>query len=66
MGMENLPVVFEPIIRRVLVIGSILIVVCLGAIVLLLSGCGAGRYYDDNPRNMKNMTVEEIERELGE
>lgn len=34
MGMENLPVVFEPIIRWAL-IGGILIVVCIAAIVIL-------------------------------
>jgi len=30
---------------------------------LLLSGC-AGHYYEDNPRNMQNMTVEQLERAL--
>jgi hypothetical protein len=31
---------------------------------LLLSGC-AGHYYEDNPRNMQNMTADQLERELG-
>ncbi|WP_301011787.1 hypothetical protein [Mesorhizobium sp.] len=29
-------------------------------LILFLSGCGT--VYDDNPRNMRNMTAEQIER----
>lgn len=62
MGMEGLQDLATPVIRRVLIGFGILIAVCLVAIVIL-SGC-AGHYYDDNPRNMKNMTAEQIERAL--
>ena len=63
MGMEELQNP-EPVIRRVLIAAGILIVLCLAAVVLL-SGCG-GHYYEDNPRNMKNMTADQIERALAE
>ena len=32
---------------------------------VFIAGCG-GHYYEDNPRNMKNMTADQIERALAE
>ncbi len=63
MGMEGLQDLVTPVIRRLLIGAGILIAVCIVAIALL-SGC-AGRY-DDNPRNMRNMTADQIERALAE
>lgn len=40
------------------------VILMLGVLVLFLAGC-AGRYYEDNPRNMQNMTADQLKRELG-
>lgn len=63
MGMEGLPDLAEPAVRRWLIAFGFVMVGCIMAIVLLLSGCADP--CQDNPRKMSCMSATELKHELG-